>query len=280
MARDLSNKVIVITGASSGIGAATALASARAGMDVVVSARRVERLRQVADDIERIGGRALVVSCDVRRDDDVERLIDEPCQTFGRLDAVFTNAGYALIDRVLETPDEQARDLFETNYFGMIRCLKAAMPKLRQVPDGLKHLLICSSSVSEVGIPFYGVYCATKAAQDSIAGALRAELAGEGIEVTSIHPVGTRTDLFATAAAHSNRPAPEGVPNTPKSMVQSPEEVAEAIVKALKKPRPEVWPRPAVRFGLAVLTAFPSIAARSMRSQVSDDSMLKHTTDG
>lgn len=266
MARNLRDKVIVITGASSGIGAATALACARAGMHVTVAARREEKLHALAAAIEKIGRRALPLACDVDSDDDVRRLFEQSWATFGRLDAAFANAGYGLCAAVLDTSDAQHRAIFETNYFGTVRTLRAATPDLRRTPDGLKHLLICSSAASEVGLPMFGAYAATKAAQDSIAGALRAELAHERIDVTSIHPVGTRTEFFDVAGRLGGRSLGDST-NTPSFMAQTPEQVARKIVAAIRRPRPEVWPRPSVRLGVAFATAFPRFVSFVMRRE-------------
>lgn len=271
MPRDLSKKLILITGASSGIGAATAIACARAGMDVVLAARRAEKLEGVAKQIEAVGRRALAVACDVNQDADVEQLFDKTWQTFGRLDAAFANAGYGFFGSSLDTDLQTHRDIFETNYYGTLRTLRAAVPYIRKTDldhsgGSLKHLLICSSVVSEVGIPMFGAYCATKAAQDSIAGAMRAELADEGIHVTSVHPVGTKTEFGQQARAHSaDNAASKRESNTPKAFEQTADHVANKIVNALRRPRPEVWPSTLSRYAAALTTASPRLAAWVMR---------------
>jgi len=271
MALDLHDRVIVITGASSGIGAATAVACARAGMDVVVAARREDRLAEVAQQAQQFGRRALVVACDVSRDDDVHRLIATTMAQFGRLDALFANAGISFIAPILETPDEQLRRLFEINFFGMIRGIRAAVPAIRQTycdtasmphkANRRGHILICSSCVSEIGLPMYGAYCATKAAQDSIAQVLRAELTKEMIYVSSVHPVTTQTELVDQACKTS--PSQKARQATHDIFVQTPDRVAKSIVRCLRKPCPEVWPHRFTRFGLAICTAFPRIAQRA-----------------
>ena len=266
MPRDLTDKLIVITGASSGIGAATALACARAGMNTVLAARRVEKLEEVAKQIESLGRKALAVACDVTKDDDVIQLFEKSWETFGRIDAAFANAGYGLFGAVLDTDLQTHRDIFETNYYGTLRTLRAATPYLRKTDAGLKHLLICSSVASEIGVPQFGAYCATKAAQDSIAGAMRAELADEGVTVTSVHPVGTTTEFGDQARAMStDKRAAEHGSNTPKALTQSAEHVAEKIVRALRRPCPEVWPSPLARYAAALTTASPRLTAWIMR---------------
>ena len=266
MPRDLTDKLIVITGASSGIGAATALSCARAGMDVVLAARRVEKLEEVKKQVEALGRKALAVACNVNQDEDVQRLFDQAWQTFGRLDAAFANAGYGVFGSVMDTDLQIHRDIFETNYFGTLRTLRAATPYLFQTSDSLKHLLICSSVASELGVPRFGAYCATKASQDCIAGAMRAELADEGIVVTSVHPVGTKTEFGDQARAKSaNKQEAVKDSNTPRAFTQSAEHVAGCIVRALRQPRPEVWPSPLARYAVAFATANPRFAAWLMR---------------
>lgn len=257
MARDLRDKVIVITGASAGIGAGTAIQCAEAGMDVVLAARREEKLREVAEQIEQRGRKVLAVQCDVTLDQDVEALFERAWETFGRVDVAFANAGYGLASSVLDTTDAQHRAIFETNYFGTVRVIHAAIPYMRRTPEGLRHLLICSSAASEIGLPWFGAYSATKAAQDSIAGALRCELQND-IEVTSIHPVGTNTEFFDTAERMAGGSGP-GMVNTPKPFTQRVDTVARKIRRALYRPRAEVWPSPMVRLGLALATLMPGL---------------------
>lgn len=266
MTRNLTDKLIVITGASSGIGAATALACARAGMDIVLAARRVEKLQSVAKQIESLGRRALAVPCDVTKDNDVTELFEKAWQAFGRIDAAFANAGYGMFGSVMDTDLQTHRDIFETNYFGTLRTLRAATPFLRKTDNGLKHLLICSSVASEIGVPQFSAYCATKAAQDSVAGAMRAELADQGVTVTSVHPVGTTTEFGEQARAQStDKRAAEHGSNTPKALTQTAEHVANTIARALRKPKPEVWPSTLARYAAALGTASPRFAAYIMR---------------
>ena len=265
MAQPLKDRVIAITGASAGIGAATAVACAEAGMDVALAARREDRLRQVAAEVEKHGRRALVVVCDVQRDEQVQHLIEKTQSELGPLDALFANAGYGLFSPIAETAVDQMRDIFETNFWGTVRCVQAAVPAMRRAGGG--HVLICTSAVSEIGLPMYGFYAATKAAQDSIAGAMRAELTGQNILVSSVHPIGTATEFFDVV----RRVSPlcdgddDGLFNTPSPLIHSSQKVARAVVKCLRRPCPEVWPSVGARFGLAITTAVPRVAAWSMR---------------
>lgn len=258
MTRKLRGKSIVITGASSGIGAAVARACAAQGMTVVLTARREDRLKQVAAEMEHNDVTPAVIACDVNNPVQIDDMMARAREAVGRIDVVFANAGYGFAGGVVETPDQAIRDIFETNFMGTVWTLRSAARVMREQGGG-GHLLICSSAASEISIPRFGYYAATKAAQDSIAGALRAELKAERIHVTSIHPIGTRTGFFDTAQARSQAP---GVKlNTPDALMQSADHVARKIVAALRRPRAEVWPAPAVRYALALTTAFPGLGA-------------------
>ncbi len=258
----LRDRVIVITGASSGIGAATAVACAAEGMHVVLNARREDRLRQVAAACQQAGGKSDVFAADVCDRDLMFQMIEQTASRLGRLDAVFANAGYGLSGPVDRTTLHQARAIFETNFFGTLHVMHAAVPTMRKFGGG--HILICSSAASEIAPPLHGLYSATKSAQDAIGCAMRAELADENIDVTTVHPVGTHTE-FWQAMARASDPVYHRGNNTPKPMRQSADKVAGSIIKALRRPRPEVWPNAGARLGLAVMTACPGLSAYVMR---------------
>jgi short-subunit dehydrogenase len=263
MTKSLKDKVLLITGASSGIGEAVAFDAARAGMHLVLGARRVERLEEVALKARGFGVRVVTLRCDVDHDADVKNLVEAGLKEFGRLDVVFANAGYGFYESVLETSDAKARAMFETNYWGTIRVVKEVGPLL--IKQGNGHIIICSSAASEMTPPYFGHYGATKAAQDALAGALRAELAPLGVHVTSVHPIETRTEFVKVA--EDNSAQPPKTHNTPAMLVQTREHVSRCIIKAMKKssPPPEVWPAWFMPYLMAIMTLFPRFAAFSLR---------------
>ncbi|WP_432799067.1 SDR family NAD(P)-dependent oxidoreductase [Poriferisphaera sp. WC338] len=263
MTRNLQGKVIVITGASSGIGAATAIECGKHGMKIILNARRENKLHAIAEKVKQAGGETHVVTGDVGIQEDVDKLMHDSHQAFGRMDIVFANAGYGLYTSVLDMTEEEHRKIFEVNYFGTVRTIKAAHDYMTQTPDGLKQYLITSSVVSEVGLPMFGAYAATKAAQDSIASALRGELASEGFEVTSVHPAGTSSEFFDQVDEKSVQT--RGVNNTPKHIMQTPQQVAKKIVKAIIKPKAEVWPMKSVHVGVSFATLFPGLTASFLK---------------
>ncbi|MEM1328987.1 MAG: SDR family NAD(P)-dependent oxidoreductase [Planctomycetota bacterium] len=253
MSVELNGKPIVITGASSGIGRATALACAAAGMPVVLGARRLDRLESVVSDVTATGGIAVAMSCDVGSDEDCRALVEECWERYGSVYAVFANAGYGFEGSVHETPDERVRELFEVNFWGSMRVVRPALERMLGAGEG--HILFCSSCLSKIGVPFYSAYCATKAAQDYFGRAMRHELKPRGIAVSTVHPVGTRTEFFDEAEKRSASGAPLAG-RTPKSMLQPPDAVARRVVRRIRKGRGgEVWTgltKP-IPFGLSVL---------------------------
>lgn len=268
---DLTNKPIAITGASSGIGAATAIACARAGMPVALGARRSDKLRAVVEHITRDGGKAIAVTMDVCSPDDNQRLIDECVSAFGGIYSVYANAGYAEEAPIHRSSDQQIRAMFETNFFGTLSTIRAALPRLRTNPPGPTgvrgHVLICSSCLGKCALPFGSTYSATKAAQNHIARAMNVELWNAGVRVSSVHPIGTRTELFEVAAQRSPRGKTTSL-HTPPALMQDASVVADKTVACLRRPIPEVWTGPrgvAVRTGMALAAMLPRTTDLVMR---------------
>lgn len=269
---DLAGKTIAITGASSGIGMATALVCAQAGMNVAVGARREDKLNALVDQINTQQGarRAVAIRTDVDDPADCRRLIDFTVESFGSIYSVMANAGYGLEKSVQDTTDEELQAIFQTNFFGTMNTLRPAME--RMIPAGEGHLIIVTSCLSKLGTPYHSAYSATKAAQDHIARGLRLELAESGIFVSSIHPIGTKTELFEAMDRTSGGSA---ALHTPEFLMQSPERVARAILRTLRQPRGllggsgrEVWTSHSTRLLLAFGTAFPGVTDRLLRKHV------------
>lgn len=256
---DLRDKVLVVTGASSGIGAATAVAAAREGMDVVLNARRLEKLAKVAEIVEQAGRGAEIVVGDVTQPGMSARLLDAAATRFGRFDVVFANAGYGVDSAWHEMQDADLRAIFETNLFASADLLREAARRL-VAANQRGHLLMCSSCLAKFTIPYHGAYSATKTAQAHLARAMRYELRHKGVEVSSVHPVTTTTEFFEVASEKAGRQGePTGLDKTPRLFIQTPDRVAGAIIKCLRSPRSEVWTSLSVRLAAGVITAFPSL---------------------
>lgn len=266
MKRKLSDMIVVVTGASAGIGMALAKQLSVAGARLVLSARRADRLENLNREL---GGRHLVIRADVSKPEDCQALIGETHAKLGRIDTLVCNAGYGIVRRSYETTAEESRAIFSTNVFGTLDCIHAAVPlMLQQQPrNGLRgQVVIVSSGAARRGLPYFGVYSATKAAQLSIAEALRVELKPQKIAVTSVHPIGTDTDFFTTAAGISGR----RIPSRRGAKRQTAEHVAKSIIKAIEHPTPEVWPFAPMRWLLAINAVFPSIGDRIMATHRRD----------
>jgi short-subunit dehydrogenase len=243
---DLSGRVAVVTGASSGIGLATARHLAREGVAVVIGARRADRLDQAVREIRGDGGRAEALVADVTSEGDVQRLVQHACSTFGHLDIMVCNAGFGYYGTVEETPTPIMQRMMDVNFMGTFYGARAALPVFRA--RGRGHLIIVSSIVGQRGIAMMSGYSATKAAQVAFAESLRTEFNGTSIAISVVLPVSTETE-FRSAMERDYGHSVSGL--GPK---QSMDDVARAIVACVHKPRPEVYPHAAAR-ALAIVNA-------------------------
>ena len=253
---ELQGRPIVITGASSGIGAATAIACARAGMPVGLFARREEQMLAVKERIERDGGRAIVVVGDVTDAAACLELIAKTQEAFGDLYGAIANAGYGAEVESATMPIADIRAMFEVNFFGSLHLVQPALAMFRQ--RGAGHAMMVSSCLSKIGLPHYGAYSASKAAQDHFCRAMRHELRGTGVFVSSVHPVGTKTEFFDEAAKKS-KGGKLSLAGSSERFMQSPERVAGALVKCLRRPRGEVWTSTLARLGFGASVMLPGV---------------------
>jgi len=241
-----SARVVVITGASAGIGRATALRLARDGASVVVSGRRGDRLHALVREIEAFGGRALAVVADVTHEEEMARLVRRTVERFDRLDVMICNAGFGVEGTLNEIAAQHMRRLLDVNYLGTFYAARAALPVFRQQGSG--HLIFVSSIVGKRGVPEMGAYAATKFAQVGLAECLRAELSGSNIHVSVVFPVSTDTEFHVVmqeTCGHASRA---------RGPRQTAEQVADAIARGIRRPVPEIYPYRKAR-GLVLLNA-------------------------
>ncbi len=247
--------VVVITGASAGIGRATAVRFAREGAAVVLAARSRERLQRLARRLEeRFGVETLAIACDVRDREQVDALVGAALASFGRIDVLVNNAGYGLYGRMEDTPDEAFRDLLETNVLGVHHAVRAVLPHMRRQASG--HIVNVGSVVGKRSWPYHGAYAASKFALTGLTQALRGELAGSGVSVTLVLPASTETEFFANARTYSSEYTP-----APLGPVQTPGQVARAIVRSVQRPSPEVHMQPLMRIAHVLAEVFPGLTA-------------------
>jgi len=187
-------KIWLITGASRGFGRVWAEAALMRGDQVTATARN---LADVADLTARFGDAVLPLALDVTSSEQVKQVVNQAYTHFGRLDVLANNAGGSLLAATEEASDDQIRDLFDTNYIGMVRVLRAALPLLRQ--QGRGHVLGVSSGLGITSLPLIGFYCATKWAVEAMHEALAQEVKPFGIKVTLVEPAAYATDFGKSA---------------------------------------------------------------------------------
>jgi uncharacterized protein len=218
------DKVVIVTGASSGIGLETALAFARAGARVVLAARTQAKLQAVVDAHPDLRDRLRVVPADVTKEEDVRRLVTTTIAQFSRVDILVNNAGIGMRASIAETPVDDARSLMETNFYGPLRCIQAVLPQMRQQKVG--QIVNIGSVLSAVVTVRNGVYCASKFALLALTDTLRMELHGTGIEVISVLPAYTETPFFDHMYRYGN------VARMSPFKGQHPAQVARAVLHA------------------------------------------------
>jgi len=227
---NLQGKVVAITGASSGIGEATALLLAERGAKIVLGARRQERLAALAARIAAAGGEAAYIPTDVRQRADLEKLVGLAYERFGRLDVLVSNAGVGLLSRFDELRVEDWEEMIAVNLKGPLYGIAAALPGFRQ--QGFGHFVNVLSTSGLKIVPMQGVYAGTKNAVRTIAEALRQE-AGSKLRVTNVSPGFVHTD-FAEAIAN---PELRAVITTRRDQLAiGPDAIARAIAFAIEQP--------------------------------------------
>lgn len=225
----LGGAVVVVTGASSGIGWETALAFAKAGSTVVGAARRKDRLDQLASVIEQSGGKALSVECDVsdlEQVKDLRRTVDE---AFGRCDVLINNAGVPGGGPFTDLSVAQIERVVRINYLGVLYCTKAFLPGMLEAGRG--HVVNVASLAGRYAVPGSSVYSSTKHAVVAFSEALHYELGSQGVQVTTVNPTFVRTEGFSAG----------DFDKLPKAIVLDADQVAEAIVDVVRRGKaPEV----------------------------------------
>jgi NAD(P)-dependent dehydrogenase (short-subunit alcohol dehydrogenase family) len=227
---NVRDKIVVVTGASSGLGRAIALEATARGAKVALAARRNDDLEVVAEDCRVAGGQAITVETDVSVEADVERLAARAIEEWGAIDVWINNAGVTLFALLEQGPFEPHRRVLETNLFGAIHGARAAVPIFRRQGHGV--LINIGSVLSEVGHAFVPSYVISKFGLRGLSEALRVELAGEpDIHVCTVIPYAIDTPHFQVAANELGRKIFAMPP------VQQPEDVARAVVDVAERPR-------------------------------------------
>jgi short-subunit dehydrogenase len=254
---DLSGKVVVVTGASMGIGEAIARAFVNQGASGVLLSRDAGRAEAARG---RIGHseRTLALSCDVRNREEIDRVVSLTVHHFRRIDVWINNAGHGLMDSVADVDMTLCRETFDTNFFGTVACMQAALAVMK--PQGSGTIINISSVAGHIPLPFHAVYSATKFAMNAFSKAARVELKHSGINVLTVCPGYVRTDFGANAIkgiqAKTVRPsAVRGI---------SAERVARAVLRGYVKQKREVIVPWTMHPAIKVYQLFPGLVERVM----------------
>jgi NADP-dependent 3-hydroxy acid dehydrogenase YdfG len=229
----LDGKVAAITGASSGIGEATAVALAGAGAVVAIGARREDRLSSLAERIEGDGGRALALPVDVADEESAQSFVTKAHSELGGLDILVNNAGVMLLGPVEGAPTDQWRTMVNVNLLGLLYCTHAALPLMREAGGG--HIVNISSVAGRSANAGSAVYNLTKFGVGAFSEALRQEISGAGIRTTVIEPGFVATEL----QGHNEGPVLDAIEKMRESMpeVLQAEDIAGAILYAVSAPQ-------------------------------------------
>jgi hypothetical protein len=245
---NFNNKVVVITGASSGIGEAAAEQFAKKGANIVLVARRKDKLEEVEKKLSKYSIKILVQVCDVSDKEQVKQMSETVIDTFSKIDILVNNAGFVIYGKVEELSIEDIESQMQTNYFGMINCTKYFLPHFLKQNSG--HIVNVASVGGSFGVPGIASYCATKFAMLGFSEGLHHELHGTNVGITVVSPIMVRTSLF-------DHPSFKNFTKHATGISLSSETVANAIIKAANSSRLEIVVPSVVRIGIWLKQTFP-----------------------
>ena len=264
---NFKDKVVLITGASSGIGKESAIEFAKLGANIVLVARRKEKLEQVADELKKFNVIILTCQCDVSNKDQVKEMSKTVLEEFDSVDILVNNAGFAIYGSVSDLTIDEIESQMATNYFGMIYCIKNFLPSMLGKQSG--HIVNVASVAASFGLPGIASYCASKFAMLGFSEGLKHELKNTGVGITVVSPIMVRTNFF-------EHPSFEKMPKFSPTSLSS-KTVAKAILKAANSPRLEIIVPSIVRGAVWMKNTFPyfinPILGKSFKKQL--DSMKK-----
>ena len=245
---NFKNKVVVITGASSGIGEAAAEQFAKRGANLVLVARRKEKLEQVEQKLSKYSIKTLIQVCDVSDKQQVKQMSEKVIETFSKIDILVNNAGFVIYGKVEELSIEDIESQMKTNYFGTINCTKHFLPYFLKQNSG--HMINVASVGGSFGVPGIASYCATKFAMLGFSEGLHHELHGTNVGVTVVSPIMVRTSLF-------DHPSFKNFAKHATGISLSADTVANAIIKASDSSKLEIVVPSYVRIGIWFKQTFP-----------------------
>ena len=259
---DFKNKTVLITGASSGIGKVTAIEFAKLGANVILIARSKEKLEKVENKLKKFNVKTLICSCDVSNKENVVAMSKTVFEKFSSIDILVNNAGFAIYDSAVELSIEDIESQMNTNYFGMIYCVKTFLPSMLEKKSG--HIVNVASLAASFGLPGIASYCASKFAMLGFSEGLKHELKDTGVGITVVSPIMVRTEFF-------DHPSFEKMPKySPTSL--DPKTVANAILRASNSSRLEIIVPSVARIAVWLKHTFPffinPIMGKSFKNQL------------
>lgn len=271
--KSIEDQVLVITGASSGIGLVTAKRAAAAGAKVVLTARNDRDLAAAVEEIRAAGGQAVYEVADVADPREMEWVAETALRSFGRIDTWVNNAGVAMYGRILDLSLDDMKRQFDTLYWGVVNGCRTAVPRLRAEGGAIINV---ASVLADYVVPLQGNYCAAKHAVKAFTTVLRMELEAEGapIAVTLVKPASIDTPLFDKAKTLL------GVEPQPVPPVFAPEVVADAILDCAQRPVREVFVGGPGAVGAAVQTVAPRLFERALEKKGFDSQMTGRSAFG
>ncbi len=249
---ELSKKIAIVTGASSGVGREVARLLAMEGVTVVVTARRVKRLEELAAEVKEKGGNAVVIPCDLRETKEITNLVQKTLEEFGgRIDILCNIAGTSSFDFIDKLTEKEVRDSFEVNVLGLMELTRQVSIVMKKQKEG--HIVNMASYASRVVFPPMTVYAGTKYAVEGLTDGLRRELSPWNIKVTRVHPGGISGTEFKFEATHG------GLNYKGPALRVTKDEVARRIVEVIKHPKRELLILRGYDFAVFINRVFPGI---------------------
>lgn len=257
----IEGRTAIITGASSGIGQAVAAQLTDERVNTVLASRNRKKLESLALDLVSLPGRTLVVPTDVTDRLAVEALVRKTAEEFGRVDILINNAGTGLFAPIADGNPENMRRLFEVNFWGAINCIQAAVPYMQT--QGRGHIVNVASIAAKISPPYMGMYSATKFALSAVSDALRSELAGSGIGVSTVYPGLTQTSFMENMTQEVEVPA---IP--PVARFVGSDAVARRIVQSIRFSLRDAYISPEDIAVVGLNTIVPQLVDWTMRAFV------------
>jgi short-subunit dehydrogenase len=257
---NVDNKVVLITGASSGIGRCLAIDFAKRGAVVIGCGRSQERLDQILNEVRRASPSSTMIPCDVGNRLEVQSMVTKVFTDFGKIDILINNAGIGMRKPFAEASVDAIEEVMRTNYFGMVYCTHAALPSM--IARGEGHIVNISSVAGLIGTPNLSGYCASKFAMNGFSECLYYELKPLGIHISVICPGPVRTDF--------NRSFADTKPKSPSFLMLAPETVSRLVIRAIAAKKFEVimpWSLALIcRVARMAPGLFRAVAGRAFRS--------------